>query len=237
MSDNGASPFERSNGTEYPSWDSRSGFRTGNAWAWMSNTPFRWFKQNHHEGGISTPLIAHYPKGLKGTKGQVNHDNGHLIDIMPTIVDIIQADYPSEIRGHNVKSMEGRSFTKTFEGKQLPKREYIYQQFSTNRALFKDDYKIVSFRANEWELYNIKEDRSELINLAGEKPELLKEMINLWREIAENKDQVPEKNFYTIPTKELSEQWGDRDGHDMINPKSVKQFYENLYPQLGFECE
>jgi arylsulfatase len=237
MSDNGASPFERSNGTSYPSWDSRSGFRTGNAWAWMSNTPFRWFKQNQHEGGISTPLIAHYPNGLKGMKGQINHENGHFIDIMPTIVEILDAGYPNEIRGHKVEPMEGISLAKAFVGKQLPDRDYIYQQWSTNRALFKDDYKIVSFRANEWELYNIKEDRSELANLAQEKPELLKEMVELWRDIAENKDHLPKKVFYTAPSEEQSEQWGVRDGHDTVNQKVVRVFYNKLYPELGFECK
>lgn len=237
MSDNGASPFERTKESMYPSWDTRSRYRAGVGWAWLSNTPFRWFKQNQHEGGISTPLIVHYPDGIKKMKGKVNHELSHLIDIMPTINDLIEGEYPEEMRGHSVEPIEGISLVDAFTGKPLSPRDFLYQQWSTNRALFKGDYKISSFRANEWELYNIAEDRSELINLAKEKPGLLDEMVKAWRDIAANKDHLSDQLMYILPSDELEEKWGDRQRDDVLKPQAIEDFYKNVYPELGFEVE
>jgi len=237
MSDNGASPFERTNGAMYPSWDSRSRYHAGVAWAWVSNTSFRWFKQNQHEGGISAPFLAHYPNGINKMSGKVNHELSHFIDIMPTIVELIGGDYPKEIRDHEVVPVEGISLVSAFKGKPIAPRDYLYQQWHTNRALFKGDYKISSFRANEWELYNIVEDRSELKNLAKEKPELLHEMVKTWRDIAKNKDHLPDQMMYMLPSDELEEKWGDRYQHDVLKPEAIENFYKHVYPKLGFELE
>jgi len=237
MSDNGASPFERTKESMYPSWDSRSGYREGVGWAWLSNTPFRWFKQNQHEGGISTPFIAFYPEGINEMCGEVNHELSHFIDIMPTIVELVGGDYPEEIRGHYVVPFEGLSLVSAFTGKPIAQRNFLYQQWSTNRALFKEEYKICSFRANEWELYNIAEDRSELINLAKEKPGLLDEMVKTWRDIAANKDHLSDQLMYILPSDELEEKWGDRQRDDVLKPEAIEDFYKNVYPKLGFEVE
>lgn len=237
MSDNGASPFERTKESLYPSWDSRSRYRAGVGWAWLSNTPFRWFKQNQHEGGISSPFIAFYPEGINGMSGKTNHELSHFIDVMPTIVELIGADYPEEIRNHEVVTAEGLSLVSAFTGKPIAQRNFLYQQWSTNRALFKGDYKICSFRANEWELYNIVEDRSELINLAKEKPWLLEEMVKTWRDIAANKDHLSDQLMYILPSDELEEKWGDRQRDDILKPEAIDDFYKNVYPNLGFEVE
>ena len=203
----------------------------------MSNTPFRWFKQNHHEGGISGATLAHYPAVIQSRQGTVNHDLGHLIDIMPTVVELTGADYPESIRGHKVKPYEGKSWVDAFHGKSIPAREYLYTQFHTNRALFQGSFKISSFRGNAWELYNIEEDRSELNDLAPENPEILSEMVRSWRAIAKEKDNLPERHFYEAPSEDLQEAWGDRKGQDDLNPRSYQIFYEKLYPKLGFPID
>ncbi|HCC71439.1 MAG TPA: hypothetical protein DEQ09_09870, partial [Bacteroidales bacterium] len=146
-------------------------------------------------------------------------------------------EYPEEIRGHSVEPVEGISLVDAFKGKPLSPRDFLYQQWSTNRALFKGDYKISSFRANEWELYNITEDRSELKNLAKEKPGIFKEMVEYWRDIAENIDHLPDQLLFKLPSDELEEKWGDRYNDDILKPESIENFYKNVYPDLGFEVE
>lgn len=233
LSDNGANPFERSEGTEYASWDSRSGYRAGNAWAWLSNTPFRWFKQNQHEGGISTPLIAHYPNISQTMNQKCNQDRGHVIDIMPTIIELIGAKYPETIRGHNVDPVQGVSLLNTFYGRKLSDREYIYQQWHTNRGLFKDEYKLVSFRANQWELYNIEKDRCEMNDIAQDNPTILNEMISLWKDVAEHTEHLQEQLFFNVPSSRYQEKWGDREGQDILHPDAYITFYDNIYPKLA----
>ena len=77
----------------------------GRGWANVSNTPFREYKHWVHEGGIATPLIAHWPAGIKG-KGKLTSQPGHLIDLMATCVDLAEAEYPSKVNGHAIKPLK-----------------------------------------------------------------------------------------------------------------------------------
>ena len=180
LSDNGACPFQRSKNTDLPPWDPKSYWTYDQKWAHACNTPFRWYKQNQHEGGISTPLIAHWPKGLTAKAGSFTHQPGHLVDILATCLDVAGGDYPTEHNGQPVKPLRGKSLLPILQGKQREGHDAIYFTFSNNRAVRKGNWKLVSARGGAWELYDMDVDRTELNDLAKAKPDLAKELADLW---------------------------------------------------------
>ena len=165
----------------------------GRAWATVSNTPFREYKHWVHEGGISTPLIAHWPAKIK-RKGEWENTPGHLVDLMATCVDVAEAQYPTAFHdGKAIKPMEGRSLRLAFEGKgdQID-RKAIYWEHEGNRAVRVGDWKLVAKgKQGPWELYNIGQDRSELNDLATSKPEKVKQMSSMWEAYARRANVIP----------------------------------------------
>lgn len=192
-SDNGACPFERTRGKELKPWDPKSYWCYDVGWAHAGNTPFRWYKQNQHEGGISSPLIAHWPKGLTADKGSISHQPGHLIDLLATVMDATESTYPAKFSGKPTTPIQGKSLLPILRGQQREPHEWMYFQFSNNRAIRKGDIKAVSARGGQWEVYDLSKDRSELNDLAPSKPQLAKEMAALWHRVAEEVDAAPEK--------------------------------------------
>jgi arylsulfatase A-like enzyme len=150
----------------------------GKAWANASNTPFRLYKHWVHEGGISTPLIAHWPARIKASN-ELRHQPGHLIDIMATCVDVAGAEYPSEYKGDKILPMEGKSLVPAFENKPI-QREAIYFEHEGNRAVRRGKWKLVSKHPDRWELYDIEADRTELTNLAQKYPQKVKQLKALY---------------------------------------------------------
>ena len=161
----------------------------GLGWANVSNTPFREYKHWVHEGGISTPLIAHWPAGIK-RKGELDHQPGHLIDIMATCIEIGGVSYPKKKDGIKIKPLEGKSLNTAFKGKKI-KREALYWEHEGNRAIRKGDWKLVSKENKPWELYNIKADRSELNDLSKSKPELVAELSKAYQDYADRANVSP----------------------------------------------
>ena len=159
-------------------------------WANVSNTPFREYKHFVHEGGISTPLIAHWPAGIK-RRGELEHQPGHLIDIMATCVDIAGAEYPTKIGENSIKPLEGVSLKPTFSGKSLNRNMPLFWEHEGNRAVRDGDWKLVAKENKPWELYNLKADRSETHNLAAEKPELARKLEEMWNAYADRADVLP----------------------------------------------
>jgi arylsulfatase len=141
----------------------------GRGWANVSNTPFREYKHWVHEGGISTPLIAHWPKGIS-LRGDPCKQPGHLIDIAATCYDLANAEYPN-----NATPLEGRSLRPAFAGKMLD-REAIYWEHEGNRAIRVGDWKLVAKHAQKWELYDISKDRVESNDLAAQEPARVKDL-------------------------------------------------------------
>jgi arylsulfatase len=189
-SDNGACPFERTRGKDLDPWDPDSYWCYDVGWAHAGNTPFRWYKQNQHEGGISSPMIAHWPNGLKAKKGSITHQPGHLIDFMATCVDVGKAKYPEQHAGRKIAPLQGKSLLPILQGEQRSGHDYLYFQFSNNRAIRKGDWKLVSARGGRWELYNLAVDRSELNDLAAKNPKLTNELKALWNKVAEDVDRL-----------------------------------------------
>ena len=150
----------------------------GKAWANASNTPFRRYKHWVHEGGISTPLIAHWPAQIK-SRGKLRHQPGHLIDIMATCVAVSLADYPSKYKGNGITPMEGRSLVPAFDSKPI-EREAIYWEHEGNRAVRQGKWKLVSRHPGKWELYDLEADRTELNDLAQKHPAKLAQLKSLY---------------------------------------------------------
>ncbi len=153
-------------------------------WANAGNTPLRMFKQYCHEGGISTPLIAHWPARIKA-RNALTHQTGHVIDIMATCLDAAGIDYPATYHGKELIPLEGKSLVPIFDGERREGHDVIYWEHRGNRAVRKGDWKLVSTYDGNWELYNIADDRTELNNLAENMPEKYDELLRLYRAWAE----------------------------------------------------
>jgi arylsulfatase len=168
----------------------------GRNWANVSNTPFREYKHWVHEGGISTPLVAHWPKGIKSKNTWVK-DPSHLIDLMATCLDLGKASYPKD-----KIPVEGISLVPTFSGQSLERGNPIYFEHEGNRAVRDGEWKLVAKGVNSpWELYNIPADRTEMNNLATKKPELVKKMADQYDTWAKERGVVPFNSWRKNPGK------------------------------------
>ncbi|MGB0580194.1 MAG: arylsulfatase [Limisphaerales bacterium] len=158
----------------------------GLGWANASNTPFRGYKHDGYEGGISTPLIVHWPAGIaKQRRNSIAHDPSHLIDLMATFVDASGAKYPKEFAGERIQPMEGISLLPALLGKELERKGPLGFEHHGNLALRDGPWKIVSAYRKDlpinWELYDMEADRTELNNLATTNPGKLKELSDKWQ--------------------------------------------------------
>ncbi|MCC7491339.1 MAG: arylsulfatase [Fimbriimonadaceae bacterium] len=147
----------------------------GEAWANVSNTPFREYKHYVHEGGISTPLIAHWPAGIT-QRGALVTTPGHLVDVMATVLEVTGASYPTSRAGLPLPPPEGRSLRPAFDGGRVW-REGLFWEHEGNRAVRLGDWKLVAKGATgAWELYDLAADRTELHNLAAVEPARVAQM-------------------------------------------------------------
>lgn len=164
----------------------------GKNWANVSNTPFREYKHWVHEGGISTPLIAHWPAGIAASKrNRLETQPGHIVDLMATCVDLAGAQYPTERDGEKIKPREGVSLAPAFTAHSLNRKQPIFWEHEGNRALRDGKWKLVAKENQSWELYDMSEDRSEMHDLAEKYPDRLKELAKRWDEIAARANVLP----------------------------------------------
>jgi arylsulfatase A-like enzyme len=192
MSDNGGNAESGPDGTMKgdPPGSAASTVFCGQSWATLENTPLRRYKHFNHEGGISTPLIAHWPAGI-AAKGELRSQPGHLIDIMPTCVDLSGATYPKHFQGRDILPLEGRSLRPAFADKPID-RDALFWEHEGNAAIRVSDWKLVRLGRNgPWELYDLKADRTELHNLAAEHPERVKDMAATWEAWAQRAQVKP----------------------------------------------
>lgn len=203
MSDNGGNAESGPNGKTVgdPS-QGKSDWFCGESWAFVENTPFRRFKHFNHEGGIASPLIAHWPAevetGRQGDRGagRLVQTPAHLIDIMATCVDVTGAVYPKEFKAHAITPMEGQSLRPLFSpSESLPvslSSRPIFWEHEGNAAIRVGDDKLVRFGRNgAWELYDMKKDRTEQHDLAAQNPDKVKALATKWDAWAERAHVTP----------------------------------------------
>ena len=164
----------------------------GRSWAQVSNTPFREYKHWTHEGGISTPLVAHWPAGVAASRrGRLESQPGQLVDIMATCLDVAGASYPGEYRGEKIKPLEGASLRPVFAGQTLVRAKPLVWEHEGNRAIRDGQWKLVAKESKPWELYDLTADRSELRDLASIETDRVKAMAATWDAWAARADVLP----------------------------------------------
>jgi arylsulfatase A-like enzyme len=151
----------------------------GLEWANVSDTPFRKYKMDTYEGGIATPLVVHWPAGI-AARGELRHQPSHVIDLMPTFVELAGAKYPAEFGGHPILPQEGVSLVPAFRDEPL-ERHGLFWEHQGNKAVRISDWKAVQPHGGAWELYNLANDRTELNNLANKQPERLQQLVDRWQ--------------------------------------------------------
>jgi arylsulfatase A-like enzyme len=162
----------------------------GRNWANVSNTPFRQYKSSNHEGGIATPLIAHWPKEITA-RNELRHEPGHLIDIMATCISISGANYPTRFADNDIIPLEGRSLRDGFTADRQEERTLLFEHYGA-AAIRKGPWKLVrAVDTRPWELYNIEKDRTELNDLSKTHPEKVRELSQLWEKEAERTSIYP----------------------------------------------
>jgi arylsulfatase len=157
------------------------------SWANASNTPFSWFKHWTHEGGSSTPFIAWYPKIIRA--GRIDDQLAHVVDLMPTLTEFAGALYPKMYKNHVIIPTEGKSLLPLFRDSSPVLHDILCWEHEGNRAVRKGDWKIVSrYEKNQelqWELYNMKNDRSETEDLSKKYPHKVAELNLIYQNWAE----------------------------------------------------
>lgn len=213
MSDNGASPedcarfgpgFDRPGETRdgrkiiYPvNKDVLPGPQTtfasiGERWANVANTPYRYAKAESYEGGVRTPCIAFWPKGIKATWGSITRHRGHVMDLMATFVEVSGAAYPTRFDNRVISATTGHSLTSAFRAKASNENKKLYNEHFRARYIKDADWKLVSTsRDTTWHLYRISDDESELNDLSARYPEVVKKMTSDWRDWANNSNVYP----------------------------------------------
>jgi len=197
FSDNGACPWGPDN--EFPAIvgnaDSYRGPST--SWANLSNTPYRLYKQNGHEGGSHNHFLVSWPAVIE--PGQISDELTHVVDIFPTLLDVTGIPYPAEIEGEPTIPLNGKSLLPVFLGKDRKDPEYMISGYlETKRMYLKGDYKLVTVPQSDWELYNLKEDPTEINNLAGSQPELLNSMIESYKNTQASTDSILKKEIRAV---------------------------------------
>jgi arylsulfatase len=157
-----------------------------------ANTPFRRHKTWVHEGGISTPLVVHWPAGI-AARGELRKTPAHVIDIVPTILDVADIKKPTDWKGEAIPAAPGRSLVEAFAKDSIVERDCLWWLHEGNRALRVGDWKLVSARGEPWELYDLRSDRAESKNLASAEPAKAAELEALWNRQVDEMTQLAAK--------------------------------------------
>jgi arylsulfatase len=154
----------------------------GPGWSSAANTPFRRHKTWVHEGGIATPLIVHWPNGI-AARGELRHNPGHLVDLVPTLLELTGGKKPAAWKGEPIPPAPGRSLVPAFTKDNSVPHDYLWWLHEGNRAVRVGDWKLVAAGENSpWELYDLRTDRAESKNLAAQQPEKVAELEKMWKQ-------------------------------------------------------
>jgi arylsulfatase len=191
FSDNGAEggvePWNDSPAKHLPGSDPDSRLNQGRGWANLSNTPFRLHKLFMHEGGIASPLIAWHGNRIRN-QGKISDRLCHVVDIMPTCLELAGAEYPAQLNNRKLSPLDGLSLLPEIQGRRSREHEALCFQFIACRAIRTNEWKLVqrgtpsaiSKETLPWELYRIATDRTELRDLAKEHPEMVGKLSRQW---------------------------------------------------------
>jgi len=167
-------------------------------WAQVGNSPFKWYKQNTHEGGVHVPFIVRWPRGI-GERGGLRDQFHHVNDVVPTILNAAGVTAPMTYRGVDQLPVTGTAMNYSFEHADAPSQKTVqYFEMHGHRAIYADGWKAVtrheigqSFDNDRWELYHVAVDRSEVVDLAHAEPERLANLVDLWWTEAEREGVLP----------------------------------------------
>ena len=168
----------------------------GQAWANLSNTPFRYYKRWVHEGGIATPLIVHWPKANLPA-GMVVDQPFQLIDIVPTMLEATGAAYPPQSLAWKPEPLEGRSMFPAISGAAMEVVP-LYWEHTGNCAIRLGTWKLVREYPHDWELYDLQIDRTELNDLAAQHPDVVADLSARWQEWADRVGVLPWEQIVRI---------------------------------------
>jgi arylsulfatase len=185
LSDNGASAEEIVRGDGHdrtaPPGSARTFLSIGPGWASAANTPFRLHKSFVHEGGITTPLIMHWPRGI-AARGELRHNPGHLVDLAPTLLELAGGKFPDTFDGKPMPPPPGKSLVPVFTRDGSVTHDYFWWFHEGNRALRVGEWKLASAgKGAPWELYDLRTDRCEMRDLAGQQPGRVRELERVWQ--------------------------------------------------------
>jgi len=163
----------------------------GERWANVANTPYQYAKMQSYEGGVRTPMIAFWPKGIR-TKGIISHHVGHVMDFMPTFLDAAHATYPKMYSRHAITPFAGLSFLPVLQGQKAGTHNILYNEHYRARSVREGEWKLVSLTGDTtWHLYRINEDESEINDLAGQHQEVVRRLAEGWRLWANTHQVLP----------------------------------------------
>lgn len=167
----------------------------GPRWANVSNTPYRYWKAWSFEGGVHAPMIASWPKGMKLKKGGFNRQVCHIMDFMPTFLELAHAQYPKVYKGHQITPVEGISLVPIFNGKERKGHDALFNEHVGGRYARQGGWKIVAPNNDNktWQLYHINDDETELHDLAKQYPDKVHVLDSLWHQWAERVHVFPKK--------------------------------------------
>jgi arylsulfatase A-like enzyme len=151
----------------------------GSGWANASNTPWRMYKHYSHEGGISTPCIAHWPAGIRRPNA-IETAPAHLIDLMPTIVEASGTSYPQRLGEREILPMAGLSLMPALRGRRMPASRALFFEHEGTRAVREGRYKLTALRGESWKLYDMERDRTEMDDLSGKEPKRVESLARKW---------------------------------------------------------
>ncbi len=163
----------------------------GIGWANASNTPFRLYKHWVHEGGIATPLVVHWPEVIR-QRGKLTHQAGHVIDILPTCLEAAKVQYPKMLAGYKLTPVAGESLMPVLQDKTRG-RGPIFWEHEGNRAVREGQWKLVSRHPGDWELYDMRADRTEMNNLAEKFPVMVQDLSQTYEAWAKRSNVEPWK--------------------------------------------
>jgi arylsulfatase A-like enzyme len=201
-SDNGASAeiMVRNGGhdPQAPPGSAASYLCLGPGFSSAANTPHRRHKTWVHEGGISTPLIVHWPAGI-AAKNELRQTPGHVVDIVPTVLELAGVEPAKEWNGEPVPLAPGKSLVPAFAADVNVARESLWWLHEGNRAVRVGDFKLVAAKGDAWELYDLKTDRAEQQNLASAMPEKVKELELVWQRQTDSFTELSRKTLAEQP--------------------------------------